>query len=385
MKKKVGLVTCYFKNNYGSYLQALATQHFLDKNMIDNDTICIDNLTDFARGKRKYYLTQLANIHFYSAKKGMIKMKIIAKIKKNLKKNLTAREKAFESSKSLFRLTKPFVTYAELSSYAERKYNSVVVGSDQLWLPVNVVSDYYTLNWAGDDINKVSYATSFGVSKIPKGLKGKYASFLKRINHVSVREDTAVKLVAEEAGVKAKLVCDPTLLLTQKEWGDICKNHAAPEGDYIFCYFLGNNKNHRDFAKRLKDITGCKIISINHCDEYDKYSDTFADIAPYDVDPLQFVNYIKNAKYVCTDSFHGTVFSLINEKDFFVFERFKKKQSMSTNSRIYSLLKIVGCENRLVTEYAGDIDLSGMEYGPIKKRLEAFREESSDWLLEALK
>ena len=82
--KKVGIVSCYFKNNYGSMLQAYATKKILDNNNIPNETINIDNNIDFKKGKRKYYASQLFNFKFIKSKFGMIKLKLDKKIVKDL-------------------------------------------------------------------------------------------------------------------------------------------------------------------------------------------------------------------------------------------------------------------------------------------------------------
>ena len=385
--KKVGIVSCYFKNNYGSMLQAYASQKILDDNNIPNETINISKLSDFSKGKKKYYLSQITNLHLIKAKFGMIKLKIYSKINKKLKKNFAIRNKKFEEFKKNFNLTRSFNTYKELNEYSEKVCSDVIVGSDQLWLPVNVVSDYYTLNWVPDNINKISYATSFGISSIPKKYKWKYKYFLNRIENLSVRENTAVNLVKDVAGITAKVVCDPTLLLTKEEWMDIQSETPILKDKYIFCYFLGKNIEHRKFVERLKEKTGYKIVSINHCDEYVKYSDDFADIVPYDVGPSEFINYIRNAEYVCTDSFHGTVFSLINNTKFFTFERFSKKSKMSTNSRIHSLLEIVDLKNRLVSENGNVDELinDSINFDKVNKKLEEFRKDSKDWLLSSIK
>ena len=257
-------------------------------------------------------------------------------------------DKKFNEFKRVFNLSRTFSSYKELSDFADNNYSDVIVGSDQLWLPVNVVSDYYTLNWVSNNVNKISYATSFGISKIPSKYTEMYNKFLNHINYLSVREDVGVNLIKEIANKDATLVCDPTILLTRNEWEEIISDERIINDDYIFCYFLGSNIEHRKFVENLKKITGYKIVSLNHCDEYVKYSDKFADYTPYDVGPSEFVNLIKNAKYVCTDSFHGTVFSILFNKEFYTFERFKSNAKMSTNSRIYSLLKKTKLEDRLL-------------------------------------
>lgn len=385
--KKVGIVSCYFKNNYGSMLQAYASQKILDNNSIPNETINICELSDFSRGKKKYYLSQITNYRFIKTKLGMIKLRGYSKLNKSLKRNFFIRNRKFEEFKRNFNLTKSFYTYKELKEYSSKRYSDVIVGSDQLWLPVNVASDYYTLNWVPNEVNKISYATSFGISSIPDKYKAQYKKFLSRIENLSVRENNAVKLVKDVSERDATLVCDPTLLLTKEEWMDVQQEEPILNEKYIFCYFLGDNIEHRRFVERLKEKTSYKIVSINHCDEYVKYSDQFADIIPYDVGPSEFINYIRNAEYVCTDSFHGTVFSLINNTNFFTFERFNKKSKMSTNSRVHSLLEIVELKDRLISgkENVEKLINEKIDFKKVNLKLEKFRDESKEWLLKAIK
>lgn len=383
--KKVGLVTCYFKSNYGSLLQAYATQKFLDSLKIENETINIDKNIDFKKGKRKYYTSQIFNFTFVKSKLGMIKLKFDKKVNKELGKNISIREKKFKEFRNQFRLTKELNTYAELKEYC-KKFDNVLVGSDQLWLPVNVVSDYYTLNWVPDEINKISFSTSFGVSSIPEKYEELYKKFLNRINYLSTREESGKKIIKDLTGRDAKIVCDPTLLFNKEEWMDIQEKEAIIKEKYILCYFLGNSIEYRKFAERLKEKTGYKIISINHCDEYVKYSDVFADETPYDIGPAEFLNLIRNAEYVCTDSFHGTVFSLINNVNFFVFRRYNKKSKISTNSRLDSLLGIVNLKERLL-EGNEDIDKTiemNIDFSNVNKKLEEFRSDSKEFLEKAL-
>ena len=217
MEKKVGIVSCYFKHNYGSMLQAYATQQFLDNLGLENETINIEQNIDFSKGKKKYYISQIFNYKFIKSKLGMIKLKFDKKINKKLGKNISIRDRKYEEFKKKYKLTKPYLTYSELTEQSQ-KYSSVLVGSDQLWLPVNVVANYYTLNWVPENINKISYSTSFGVSNIPKKYKEIYKEFLSRINFLSVRESKGCELVKELAGKEAKLVCDPTLLLSKEDW-----------------------------------------------------------------------------------------------------------------------------------------------------------------------
>ncbi len=385
--KRVGIVSCYFKDNYGSMLQAYATKKVLDNNGILNETINIEKNLDFKKGKRKYYKSQLLNFKFIKAKFGMIKLKIDKKINKELEKDITIRNNKYREFKKEFNLSMACTSYKDLKELAKKKYTDVIVGSDQLWLPVNVVADYYTLNWVPNDINKISYATSFGFSSLPNKYYKKYEIFLKRINHLSVREQSGVKIIKDVTGLDAELVADPTILLTKEEWEKEATKEKIFDEKYILCYFLGNNIEHRKFAERLKETTGCKIVSLNHADEYVKYSDKFCDYAPYDIGPREWINLIKNAEYVCTDSFHGTVFSILFNKIFFDFRRHSNKSKVSTNSRIDSLLNVAGINvNRILTgrENIEDVLKYEIDYEKVNQNMNMFREKSKKWLLDSI-
>lgn len=386
--KKIGIVTCYFKNNYGSMLQAYATKKILDNNDIPNETINIDYNQDFKKGKRKYYFTQIANFKFIKNKLGMIKLKFDKKINKELGKNIATRNKAYKNFRQEINLSRTNKNYTELTEQAKELYSDVIVGSDQLWLPVNVVSGYYTLNWVPDDVNKISYSTSFGFSSIPKKYNALYKKFLSRLNFISTREESGVKIIKDVAGIDAKLVCDPTILLTKEEWLNETNPKRIYEDKYILCYFLGNNIEHRKFAERLREKTGYKIVSLNHADEYVKYSDKFCDYAPFDVGPREWINLVANAEYVLTDSFHGTVFSILFNKMFFDFRRHNNKSKVSTNSRIDSLLDVAGISKERIlngTENIDDVLNYKIEYDSVNENINKFREESKEWLLDSIK
>ena len=386
MDKKVAIVSCYFKHNYGSMLQAYATQAILDSMNIENETINIDGNIDFKKGKRKYYLSQVFNLSFIKAKLGMLNLVLYKKINKKLGNNIQTRNNKYEEFKKKFKLTKSCKDRRELEEKV-KEYTDVIVGSDQLWLPVNVVADYYTLTWVPDEINKISLSTSFGVSEISNKYSNLYKTFLSRIENLSVREESGVRLIKELSGRDASLICDPTILLNKQEWGRIIPEERIIEDKYILCYFLGSNIEHRKFAEKLKEKTGYKIVSLNHADEYVKYSDIFADETPYDIGPAEWVNLIRNAEYVCTDSFHGTIFSLINNKKFFTFERYKSKDpKISTNSRVHSILDKVELENRILdgTEDIDAVLKYEIDFDKVNKILAEFREESMTFLKNSL-
>ena len=385
--KKVGIVSCYFKDNYGSLLQAYATKKILDKNEIPNETINIKYNKDFKNGKRKYYLSQITNFKFIKNKLGMVKLKIDKKLNKQLGKNIAIRTQKYKEFRKEFNLSRSNNTFKDLTNQAKELYSDVIVGSDQLWLPVNVVADYYTLNWVPDEINKISYSTSFGFSSIPNKYVELYRNFLNRINYLSTREESGVQIIKDIVARDAKLVCDPTILLTKDEWHEESSKERKYDEKYILCYFLGNNIEHRKFAERLRKKTGYKIVSLNHADEYVKYSDEFCDYAPFDIGPMEWISLIENAEYVCTDSFHGTVFSILFNKMFFDFRRHNNKSKVSTNSRIDSLLDVAGISKERILVGNEDIDkvlTYKIDYNKVNENINKFREDSQKWLFDSI-
>lgn len=388
--KKVGIVSCYFQHNYGSMLQALATQMVLDKLGYENETIDISGFTgEIKKAKMLYFAKASLTSDILLSKLGMATNVLRRKLSKGAyKENTIIRNKKFDDFyKEHFRLSEKYTSKADLSNKCKEKYSAVLVGSDQLWLPANIAGDYYTLNFVPKEVNTIAYATSFGQSGLPSDSAKKATVFLKKIRHIGVREESGQKLVKELAERSVPVVCDPTLLFTGDEWMSIQKEEAKINEPYILCYFLGNNPPHREFAKRLKEKTGCKIVALTHLDEYVKSDEGYADYAPYDVDPDDFLNLIRNAQYVCTDSFHCSLFSILYKKEFFTFKRYARKTNSSTNSRLDTLFNLAGVKGRVLN---GDEDIQkcldmNIDYEKVHKNLQKIREESYQYLITALK
>lgn len=387
--KKTGIVSCYFQHNYGSMLQALATQMALDKLKYENETINIAGFNaEIKKAKLLYFAKASLTSDILLSKLGMVKNVAKKKLVKNEYTVMSRlRDKKFdEFGEKWFRMSPEFSSKKELGEHCEKSYSSVVVGSDQLWLPGNIAADYYTLNFAPETVNTIAYATSFGQSTLPRDSARKAALFLKKIRHIGVREESGQKLIKELTGRSVPVVCDPTLLFTGEEWLGIQKEEPVAEGEYILSYFLGNNPPHREFAKRLKEVTGCKIVALTHLDEYVKSDEGYADETPYEIDPADFLNLIRNARYVCTDSFHCSVFSMLYEKTFFTFKRYARKTKSSTNSRLDTLFRLTGISGRVLegTEDIQECLRMEIDYSSVKRNIAKIREESYLYLQKAL-
>lgn len=387
--KKTAIVSCYFQHNYGSMLQAYATQMALDKLGYENETIDISGFNhEIKKAKMLYFAKASLTSDILLSKLGMAKNVIIKKILRNQYASLSKiRADKFDAfSKKWFRLSKVYNSKAELGSRCAENYSSVLVGSDQLWLPGNIAADYYTLNFVPETVNSIAYATSFGQSSLPKDSAQKAVTFLKKIRHIGVREESGQEIVKKLSGRDVPVVCDPTLLFTGDEWMPIQQQESIVKGTYILCYFLGNNPPHREFVSRLKKETGCKIIALTHLDEFVKSDEGYADEMPYDIDPADFLNLIRNAEYVCTDSFHCSVFSILYKRQFFTFRRYNRNTKQSTNSRLDTLFRMTGISGRLLR---GDEDIKDClkiktDFEIVHKNLEQVRQNSFEYLQAAL-
>lgn len=389
-KQKTGIVSCYFKHNYGSMLQAYATQRILDKLKYENETIDISGFSrEIRTAKIKYFVRASLTSSILLYKFGQAISMLMKKLPNSTYNRLTKlRDQRFDAfSGKYFRMSEHYSSIADLGNHCEDRYSSVIVGSDQLWLPANIAADYYTLSFVPDTVNSIAYATSFGQASLPRDSAKKAAVFLKRIRHISVREASGQVLTRQLSGRKVPVVCDPTLLFTGEEWMDIQQKEPLVNGPYILCYFLGKNPMHRAFAGRLREKTHLKIVSLPHLDEYVRSDEGYADDEKYDVDPSEFLNLIRNAEYVCTDSFHCTVFSMLYRRSFFVFRRYPQRTRHSTNSRIDNLSHMLGISERLLNgeEAIDDCLQLSIDYEEIHRRIDHLRQESLHYLQTSLK
>lgn len=382
--KRVGLAIVTYTINYGTFLQAFATQTAIRALGYDTEILNIDSVIgDVSRARKKYFLSQIFNIAELKSYRHTISAIIERKINRTYKAYIGQRERCFaEFRNKNFDIGEKCDSWSGLSEHC-RDFSSVVVGSDQLWRPANIAGNFYTLNFVPECVNKVSYATSFGLKEIRKSQRESARQFLSRIEHLSCREESGAKIIKELTGRTAKTVCDPTLLLQKTDWDQFLPAEPIVDGEYILVYLLSGNKEHRRFIKQLAQKTGCKIVGILHGAGYIKGDENFVDEAPAAIGPFDFLNLIKYAQYVCTDSFHGCVFSTIFKKNYYVFKRFSDRDKMSTNTRVTGLLERFGLCDRLIENYE-NIPMEPIDYEKVDASVECFRTESLNYLTQAL-
>lgn len=388
---KVGIASCYYNHNYGSMLQAYATQRAVEKLGHEAVTIqCMSPINYMTQSKVRYYCHKLLNVDIVKTKIRQYRSKTKRKKYPEVIQGTIVRDSYFEDFyKKHVNLSKKKKDRDDLIEFS-KQCDAIVVGSDMLWHPVNVEHDYYTLTFVPANISKIAYATSFGTSIIPKYQTGIYRKFLSRFDSISVREISGVKVIENlNINKKACVVLDPTLLFDREDWMTIQMNEPVISEKYILCYYLGVNPEHRNFARKIKEITGYKIVALQHLDEFVENDMDYADIVPYNIGPSEFVNLIRNAEYICTDSFHGSCFSILNHKKFFTFNRFQNQNSQSTNTRIDSLLELSGLTNRRVADLSSLSQINKMleneiDYDVVDQKIEAERQKSFEFLKKSL-
>lgn len=387
--RDVAIVSCHDKTNFGSVLQAYATQYAIQRLGFNGVTVNKRGLgKDIARGRTRYYASHLLDVDLYKAKLGFVGHRLKQKLDSEFKSQMRQRGDAFRRFElNEFELSQELASFDQLESYLS-SFDSVVVGSDQLWLPVNIDGDYFTLTHVPQGVRKISYSTSFGVSELSKSYLEKVGRFLQSFSCISVREETGRRLVEEATGNTCEVVCDPTMLMSKREWAEVAKRGTGliPDEPYILCYFMGNNQWNRECAIRYARNRNLKIVAIAHPDEYVSFDADYADYYPWSAGPAEWVGLVDKAEAVFTDSFHGTVFSNIFHSKYFVFRRHKKQSAQSTNSRLDTLLDVLGVPERICESVLDfdRIESEEIDFEKVQVNIDSYVKRSEAFLKGAL-
>ena len=389
--KMIGIAAVTYKENFGSALQTYATQYTLEKMGYDARIFEIKGV------HRQIHIKKL--LYYAGRMFDPIELKyLLANLKSRSRKSASAstdhyaqdmnvRKQVYADFNKKWNKMLPLVKgWSGLTKQAS-EMDAVVVGSDQLWRPSNIVGCYFTLEFVPDKVKKIAFSTSFGVPELPANLHKHAKKFLSRIDFISVRENSGADIVMRESGRGATVVCDPTMMLTAEGWMHIQEEKPFAEGKYILMYLMGDNPEQREFVKQLSKKTGCRIIGLLHGATYIAYDEEVADEKPFNVGPSEFVNLIRNAEYVCTDSFHCCVFSILNSTKFFAFRRWPDGSKFSANDRLYTLLDFTGLSRRMLmgTEDVNKCIADDIDFVPVLEKVAEKRKMSMEFLVNALK
>lgn len=379
----IGVCIKYFHENYGGMLQAFATTKLLEEYDIKYEIIRYEKKKDIVfiiKSLPRIFNNILLNDKYESFQK-KLSFKKHPEFAENDKIRMAAFNE-FREEKFSDKLSEIYYGFDNLMKGAE-KYSGVLTGSDQLWSPAGLPTNFYNLMFVPEGIRKISYASSFGVKYIPWYQKSRTSKFLNRMNFISMRENAGKDIVKNLTGKDVPVVLDPVFMFDKEEWEKLIPSKTEYNEKYIFAYFLGANSEHRKAVKELAEKTGLKIITLRHLDQFVEEDENFGDYAPYDVRPDKFLNLLRGAEYVCTDSFHGAVFSIIHKKQFVVFNRYSDTSKHSKNSRIDSLCQNLGISN---CRYDGNIQKvleNKIDYTNVDRNYIELKKKSKEYLNKA--
>ena len=314
-------ITCHDVYNVGASLQAYALSTYLMS--LGHQVEIIDYKPDYLK---HYELWGVRNPRYN--RPILREVYNLLKLPKRIKNRFSRRKKAFDD------FTKKYLCITEnrYRTNQEMKNGRIsadvfFAGSDQIWntLFQNGKDPAFYLEFAPESAICASYAASFATDDVAEEWKEKVAAWIKKLDFVSVREKSGLGILNNLGREDACQVVDPVFLLSRDTWEALLDNKKENE-DYLLIYDFDNNQELNEQAMDIAKKNEWKIYSI--------FPNHICDKCFYNEGPLEFVNLIRNAKFVLSNSFHATAFSIIFERQFAVFERKEK-----INTRMRDLLK----------------------------------------------
>lgn len=375
---KVGIIT-WWRNNYGSILQALALQQKLNQyNDLQYEIICqfgkkstsVDNVFDKIKSvglaetcKRVFWKVAIKGLRLRNKK-----------MQQFVDENLKVSNQQYNEH-----------DIADSNKY----YDTYICGSDQIWNPDLVPTDsMYWLPFVEKGKNKIAYAPSFGASTVTEKQKEQIKANLSTFKAVSCRENSGARTINQIIGEKkCEAVLDPTMLIERDYWDTISEDKIYDE-KYIFAYMLRGTAAQRKYIEKIARERNLKIVSIPFLDyeKIDPYDLKFGDYKLWDANPAEFISAIRHAEYVFCDSFHCIVFSILYHRPFFVFPKVGAdgKVKKSQISRMTDLLELAEIKNRILLDNEeADLDAE-IDWNNSDKRIQKARCDSERYLEQAL-
>ena len=378
--RKIGIVTVHTGYNYGTSLQAYASKLYYKNLGYDSEILGYSSSLIKGRDIRiKKIIVLLLRTMF---RPNLFK-KTFLTYKKSLTKEIT------QESKNLFNIfTENNLQVVKNSEKKMKEYAAnkdvlaLVCGSDQIWNATSIYVDpFYYLRFAPKE-KRVAYAPSFGKIKIPSYNKKIIIKYLSDFDYLSIRENEGEKLIKQLTGKKSKVLIDPTLLITKEKWIEEVKQIDITEEKYIVFYFLDTPSEMTiNKLKKIEKNFKCKIISLPF--EHQQFSKFDNEVINLDTGPLEFIKIIKNAKFVCTDSFHGMLFSINLNVPFYIFGR-NYGTAANQSTRITSILDILNLKERFIENKEISLNYE-IDWNISNERLDEQRKKSKIYLENCFK
>ena len=335
--KTIGIITYHHYYNYGTMLQALALQEKVEQ--LGYQAELIDFKQDNSLSRYEMFKLRIKRMPVYIKERK--KYRVLADSREKIKEKNELFEQFY---KTYLHVGKKKYTTTQQLMENPPVYDGYVVGSDQTWNPFVANSpEAFFLPFVENKSKKGSYGPSLAVKSLSDEKEKEYRKKLSSFSFLSCREQDGAQLLSRITQKEVKCVLDPTLLLSAKEWGKYCE-YEIPKEPYILVYFLGEKSEHRRVVEKIQKLTNWKIISLPAAYlemENNDYKKVWGG-------PKEFLSLIKGAALICTDSFHGTMFSINFQRNFFSFCKSSDSEESSENPRLYSALNIFGLSNRII-------------------------------------
>ena len=363
---KIAVITRHAITNYGSLLQALATQVTIEKLGYECEIVNYIRKDESYKNHEKTLLKRKTKWNRNPIKK------LVYLLLRHPESCLAGKKFECEQNKYL-ELSKLYVSQDELMN--DRPYADVyMTGSDQVWGPTEDGSydSSYCLSFVPDSEKKIAYAASFGHTDMTEELCSYYKKWLRRYEHIAVREDSALNFL-NTIDIEAQQVIDPTLLLTREEWEKYVGEKI--EKKYVLVYQLHNDKRLGEYAQKVAKEKGLPLLRVSASLHQITRPGKFI----WCPSIKNFLSYVKNAECMITDSFHGTAFA-INFNTPFV----EVLPNNNTGTRNMSILRLTGLSNRILKDDDVNLAMTTIDFSETNRILEKKREESIEILKHML-
>ena len=349
--KKVGIVTLYAGQNFGNKLQNYAVEQMCLQNGFVPTTFKYE-ISQKPVAEKKGLISKLTIGYLFSYVKHKLNSRChiknsdtsILKQFNYWKKNRCKIENLFKLRVSAYNIfdyknlhySNRVIKLSESDSCWTENYAMFLSGSDQVWNPYYQSVNEATFLRFVPEWKRASIAGSFGVSVIPDDRKETFSNWLKEFRFLSVREEAGAKIIKDLCDREAVVLADPTMVVNREVWDNLAtKPKFETPSKYILTYFLGDRtKEYRRFIDGIKKQHNFEVVNLLDIMQPQYLA----------CDPAEFVYLVKNASFICTDSFHATVFSILYKVPFVTFDRVEGKRSMG--SRIDTLLKYFDFQDR---------------------------------------
>ena len=377
---KIGIVTLPFNSNYGGILQAYAIQSVLKE--MGHEVATVNRVS-----KGMPFYLKVLSLGKRSVKRYLMGKKVVLRTWPNKMESIYIAQHTRKFIDTYIELTRFLKSEKDFKMLAGDGFDAWIVGSDQVWRPKyspSLPNHYLGFLPDKDTSTKISYAASFGVDNWEYSESETTAckKLIKKFDAVSVREVSGVGLCANNFGIEAVQMLDPTFLVEKEEYIRLVKNDKLPKQDKkLLTYILDRNQRVNEMVK--------KVEGHFYLESFSTMPDNFfRNVGKKNIEQCiapPVTHWIKgfiDAEFVITDSFHGTVFCIIFNKPFIAIGN--EKRGMS---RFSSLLKIFDLEDRLVT--GNDLDIhrilnSEIDFNRVNKILKKKKEEAFNFIKETL-